>query len=289
VGCVFLGRSTVDLVYQVASFPEENTKTTANYFLAQAGGPALNAAITFSFLGGAAHLVSAVGRGAWSNVVKTELERYGVRLTDFCATEDFSPPVSSIVINANTGSRTIFNAPARIPEGFPVLPPFEEIRSRLLLCDGFYMAEAGSMIRAFAAGGGTICLDGGTWREETAALLPLVCVAICSERFRPPGIASDEGVIEYLADRGVEYAAITRGESEIIASDRGRKFTVPVEKVPVVDTLGAGDILHGAFCWYFLRGCDFQEALRTAAKVATRSVEFFGAREWMAHFPVESR
>jgi sugar/nucleoside kinase (ribokinase family) len=286
---VFLGRSTVDLLYQVAEFPEENTKTLADTFLAQAGGPALNAAITFSFLGGAAHLVSAVGRGQWSHVVTAELERYGVHLTDICDTESFSPPISSIVINAATGSRTIFNAPARIPNDLSRLPARDEVRGDLLLCDGFYMAEAGSVIRDFAADGGKICLDGGTWREEMAALLPLVSVAICSQRFRLPGIASDEGVLQYLGERGVACAAVTCEEAEIIGSDRGRKFTVPVDRVPVVDTLGAGDILHGAFCWYFLRGGDFEKALRDAAKVATRSVKFFGTRAWMAHFPRESR
>jgi sugar/nucleoside kinase (ribokinase family) len=54
--------------------------------------------------------------------------------------------------------------------------------------------------------------------------------------------------------------------------------------VGVVDTLGAGDILHGAFCWYFLRSGDFAESLQAASRIATLSVRYFGSREWMAHF-----
>src|SRR6516225_978342 len=105
--CVFLGRSTLDLLYQVPEFPREDTKIMATRFLAQCGGPALNAAVTFTFLGGAAHLISAVGRGGAAEMLKAELRQCGVRFTDICENEDFSPPVSSVVINAASGSRTI--------------------------------------------------------------------------------------------------------------------------------------------------------------------------------------
>lgn len=288
VECVFLGRATLDLLYQVVAFPQENTKTMATEFLTQAGGPALNAAITFAFLGGVAHLVSAVGRGAWSDLLKTELERYGVRLTDLCGCESFSPPVSSVVIHAGSGSSTIFNAPAHLPQDLPPLPDHEQFGGRLLLSDGFYLREAGSFVRDFAARGGMVSLDGGSWREETDELLRLISIAICSERFRPPGIDGDEATLDYLAASGVPMAAITRGAMDVIACDHGRKFSIPIGQVDAVDTLAAGDILHGAFCWYFLRGGNFEEALRAAVGVATRSVEFFGARQWMAHFDAES-
>jgi sugar/nucleoside kinase (ribokinase family) len=48
-----------------------------------------------------------------------------------------------------------------------------------------------------------------------------------------------------------------------------------------VDTLGAGDILHGAFCYYSSLGQVFQEALTNAVRVASESCRFRGTREWM--------
>jgi sugar/nucleoside kinase (ribokinase family) len=279
--CAFFGRSTLDLIYQVSRFPEEDSKTMATAFVAQAGGPALNAAITFAFLGGEAHLMSAVGRGPWSLIVKQEVERHGVCLSDLCDVENFSPPISSVVIHAPAGSRTIFNSPDLLPDEItPVSVPIEP----LLLADGFYASRAGSLFREFAARGGVICLDGGSWRPEIDTLLPLAQIAICSESFRPPGTRSNKEVLEYLVRRGVAAAAMTRGGLDIIAWERGRSLSIPIESVRAIDTLGAGDILHGAFCWYYLYGRDFEQALRRAAKVATRSVQFFGAREWMAHF-----
>src|SRR5215470_4340654 len=173
--CVFLGRSTLDLLYQVPEFPREDTKIMATRSLAQCGGPALNAAITFAFLGGSAHLISAVGRGGASGVLKAELRQYGIRLTDICDDEGFSPPVSSVVINAASGSRTIFNAPAMASvraaeQQFPI-PAVP-----LLMADGFYVSETLELVRDFHERGGVICLDGGSWKRETETLLPLVSI-----------------------------------------------------------------------------------------------------------------
>jgi sugar/nucleoside kinase (ribokinase family) len=286
--CAFLGRSTLDLLYQVPEFPREDTKIMATGSLAQCGGPALNAAVTFAFLGGSAHLISAMGRGGASEMLKAELRHYGVHLTDICDDEGFSPPVSSVVINAASGSRTIFNAPAMASvraaeQQFPIPA------APLLMADGFYVLEMLELLRDFHARGGAICLDGGSWKPETEALLPLVSIAICSERFEPPGIRTIEEKLDYLGARGVSRAAITRGASQLLGSDRGRRFSIPIEPVDAVDTLAAGDILHGAFCWYFLRGETFEQSLRAAARIATLSVRFFGCREWMAHFDREGR
>ena len=284
--CAFLGRSTLDLLYHVPEFPREDSKIMATRSVTQCGGPALNAAVAFAFLGGSAHLISAVGRGRASEIVKGELRHYGVRLTDLCDDAEFSPPVSSVIINARSGSRTIFNAPA-LPfgqdAGFPIPS------APLLLADGFYVTENLAVLRGFRERGGTICLDGGSWRPETETLLPLASMAICSERFHPPGTRTIEERLDYLAARGVSRAAVTRGQSPILGCDGGRRFSIPIEPVDAVDTLAAGDILHGAFCWYFLRCENFEESLRTAAKIATLSVRFFGGRDWMAHFDREDR
>jgi sugar/nucleoside kinase (ribokinase family) len=284
--CAFLGRSTLDLLYHVPEFPREDSKIMATRCLTQCGGPALNAAVTFAFLGGSAHLISAVGRGGASEIVKGELRHYGVRLTDLCDDAAFSPPVSSIIINAKSGSRTIFNAPAPpFGRGAEFLIP----SAPLLLADGFYVSETLAVLCGFHERGGVICLDGGSWRPETETLLPLVSIAICSERFQPPGTRTIEETLDYLAARGVSRAAVTRGQSPILGCDGGRRFSIPIEPVDAVDTLAAGDILHGAFCWYSLRSENFGESLRAAARVATLSVRFFGGREWMAHFDREGR
>lgn len=61
---------------------------------------------------------------------------------------------------------------------------------------------------------------------------------------------------------------------------------VEVPAVRVADTLGAGDVLHGALAHRLatagpLTSERFTEALRAAAVVASRACASFGTRAWM--------
>ena len=58
-------------------------------------------------------------------------------------------------------------------------------------------------------------------------------------------------------------------------------FDITLKFVLMVDTLGAGDILHGAFCRYYAEGNQFVAALQQASRVATLSCRTFGTRAWM--------
>ncbi len=120
--------------------------------------------------------------------------------------------------------------------------------------------------------------------EEAAAihrhLLPLVDYAICSCNFFPPGCTDSAGAIQHLLDVGVEHVAVTRDGDPILAHADGSLHEVPVMPIQPVDTLGAGDILHGAFCHYILEN-DFLRSLERAGEVASLSCTSLGVRAWI--------
>jgi len=78
----------------------------------------------------------------------------------------------------------------------------------------------------------------------------------------------------------VPHIAVTRGARSIIGWERGRSFEIEIATIDAADTLGAGDVLHGAFCYHFARTRQFESALRIAAEVATRSCQSHGIRSW---------
>ena len=59
---------------------------------------------------------------------------------------------------------------------------------------------------------------------------------------------------------------------------------MPVDQIDVVDTLGAGDVLHGALAHHMARSYQGPESvpglLRAASVVASASVGRAGARGW---------
>jgi sugar/nucleoside kinase (ribokinase family) len=285
---LFVGRTTLDVLYWLDHLPAEDTKAYARRFHAAPGGPALNAAVTHALLGGESMLISAVGGGPWAAAVRDELARLGIRLLDLAAGTDYETPLCTAWVNAANSSRTVVNPPlstVALPElaaawseaiaaDWGSVPP-------VVLCDGFHLQETLPLLTTCKAAGASICLDGGSWKPGTDELAPLLTVAICSERFVVPGQPTGpESVFAWFAAQGVEQIAVTRGPRPILGSDRGRRFEIEIEPIEAQDTLGAGDVLHGAFCHYFAGEGNFETALRQAARVATSSCQSDGVQSW---------
>lgn len=281
---LFSGRTTLDVLYRLDNLPEEDTKVYASALQAQPGGPALNAALTHALLGGESILISAVGSGPWAAQVRAELDRHGVRLIDLAHGTAYETPLCTVLVNTAKSTRTIVNPPiSQVPlrclaGAWKAEAPQEwETAPSVVLTDGFFFAETAAFLAARRREGAVICLDGGSWKPGTDELAGMLSVAICSERFAVPGLAhTADAIFGWFAAKGVPYVAITRGARSILASDRERRFEIEVMPVESADTLGAGDVLHGAFCHFLAAGDDFETALRKASEIATRSCRAFG-------------
>ncbi|RDI47115.1 PfkB family carbohydrate kinase [Nocardia mexicana] len=285
---VFVGLATLDIAYAVRRYPAEDSKTQAEDQFLGAGGPAANAAVAYAFLSGRTPaLVTALGEHPLAQVIRRDLDDHGVAPVDMTPGGDQRPPVSSVVVATETGTRTIVSLDgSRIAAGFEPsqLGPLND--ASIVLTDGHYPESAIGFATAARKSGVTVVLDAGRWRPVHAELLPLVDIAICSASFRPPdsGATPDE-VFDRVHAYGVGRIAITQGGGPIRYSTPEDRGGIAVPSAPAVDTLGAGDILHGAFCHYHVAGQSFPDALRSAAAVATRSCEYLGTREWMRHLP----
>ncbi len=285
---LFVGRTTLDALYWLDRLPEEDTKVYARQSRIVPGGPSLNAAITHSLLGGRAMLLSAVGSGPWAAPVRAELDRLGIRFLDLAEGTPFETPLTTVLVSAASCTRTIVNPPLSTLS-LPSLPASWEAAipaawggaPSVVLSDGFFIEQTAAFLGACRNAGAAICLDGGSWKPGTAELAPLLTAAICSERFAPHGFEpGPDGVFAWFADRGVPYVAVTRGAKSILASENGRRFEVEVAPVEAGDTLGAGDVLHGAFCHHFAIGLNFEAALRRASAIATLSCQSLGIEGW---------
>jgi sugar/nucleoside kinase (ribokinase family) len=285
---IFVGLSTIDIVYRVDKFPAPNTKIAAQSQEVFVGGPATNAAFAYAHLGGEASLVSAVGRHALADVIRKDAEDRSVRLLDLTPAYDQPPVISSVSVDA-TGRRNVVSANgARIT--IPAADVDQRIleRAKVMLVDGHFMPSCQAWAVAAHARGIPVVLDGGSWKEGTEELLASVAIAICSADFRPPGCSSEEKTVRYLKQRGVKHVAITHGAEPVLFESGSSSGTLRVPEVEAIDTMGAGDIFHGAFCFFVSIGHGFVEALAEAAQIASESCRYSGTREWMDHIKAES-
>jgi sugar/nucleoside kinase (ribokinase family) len=287
---LFVGLATIDLLYVVDEIPRPNAKISVPGQQITSGGPAANAAVTFAALGGSSTLVTAVGQHVLAAAIREEMRRFSVALYDIAPDQSAAPPASSILVLRNTGERTVVsaNATAFPPLSF-VLDPrwFEDVS--ILLVDGHYMElciRAAQLARSRKI---PVVLDSGSWKQDMEALLPCVDIAICSDDFRPPGCVDDTDALEFLVRAGPARVGITRGPAPIRYHENGAAGELPVEQVLARDTLGAGDIFHGAFCFRTCQGYTFTDALKFAAQVATFSCCQIGTRAWIESFPGTAR
>jgi sugar/nucleoside kinase (ribokinase family) len=283
---LFVGLATVDISYTVDEIPDRDQKISVAAQSVSAGGPSANAAATFAFLGGRAALVTAVGSHPLGAVIRSDLDRLGIVLHDFVHLRQDPPPVSSILVLRGTGERTVVSANAAVFS--PIDAGFNSRWLKdvgIVQVDGHYMPLCIAAARAAHQRGIPVVMDSGSWKRGMAGLLPFIDIAVCSEDYRPPGCSSADDVFRFLAARRISQVAMTRGAGSICFLDRGERGSVAVRHIRAVDTLGAGDIFHGAFCYYASQpGRSFPQALAEAAVVATFSCRYPGTRSWMQKY-----
>jgi sugar/nucleoside kinase (ribokinase family) len=274
---LFIGLAGVDLVYYLDNLPLENNKIKTTDYEMHIGGPAANAAITYAILGGKAKLVTSIGDSKLGETVKNELtDTYGIKVTDISKGKSILLSTSSIAISDN-GSRTIWSGQQKIEDVIEINQ--EEILKdvRFILSD---CNIAGINLKVLEYGHRhemPIVLDLGSWKTEVPDYLYYATDIIASSQCIIP---SDLGTLEDLYKTCPDKAfAVTNGEEGIKWLKNGDTGTVYPSKVKVIDTLGAGDIFHGAYCYFkYYKEMTFKESLFYAADVATNSIQFKGPR-----------
>ncbi|MEB3311822.1 MAG: sugar kinase [Snowella sp.] len=291
---LFVGLTTLDFLYLVAQFPRQNEKIVALDTEIAAGGPATNAAITFQFLGNRATLLSMIGHHPLTSVIRHDLETHQIRHLELDPHWRESPAVSSVIVTQNTGERAVISLNATKSQAkIDQIPPNILTDIDIVLIDGHQMAISPAIAEEAKKKNIPIVLDGGSWKPGLEQLLPWVDYAICSANFFPPHCSNSTETLNYLVAQNIPYIAITKGDQPIQYYTQAEQGEIYIPNIKAVDTLGAGDIFHGAFCHFILenikdssmRENDLIEGLTSAAKIASRACQSFGTRNWMKENP----
>ncbi len=278
---------TLDVVHVVERVPRANEKVPELAQSVAVGGPAANAALTVAALGAPVHLVAGFGRSPFTSFVAAALETARVQWHDAAAEARGGSPVSTILLTRGTGDRAVVGGAAPVLPGDAAVPTGIVEEAAAVLLDGHALPlafEAASRAREAAV---PVLLDGGSYKPGTERLLPNVDLAILSADFHPP---DGTDPLSWVQEHGCRYAARSGGPDPVVLDDGHSRRSLPVAQVDVVDTLGAGDVLHGAAAYAVAR-CgltDVARVLRFAIEVASLSCRHAGALGWAEH-PVASR
>jgi sugar/nucleoside kinase (ribokinase family) len=276
------GIAVEDHVYRLDRFPAPGSKTHAREYVAVGGGCAANAAVALARLGAAASLAAPLGDGAGADPVGdrilARLAAAGVDCGPCVRVAGARSPISAILVDA-AGERLIVNdrderlSQARLADADTLTRGCDA-----MLADNRFASFVLPLCRAARERGLPVVLDGD---RPTVASEPLltVCthVVFAADGLRATAATDDlEMGLREIAQRSAAFLAVTDGANGVLWLERGVPRRLPAFAVEAVDTLGAGDVFHGAFALALAEGRGEVEALVFASAAAAIKCTRFG-------------
>lgn len=268
-----IGIPVRDLTFRVVSVPERGSKANATHLAEICGGNALNAAIAMARLGGRVAFAGPMGdaRETSSSFILERMAAEDIDIRHVVGMPGAATPVSAIIIDI-TGERTltIYRDPAlwgvKLSDADELLADCQAVlvESR---CGTFCIDLCAEARRR----GIPVIVGVDRAMALTDGLLTAAShLLFASEQVRETaGIADDGEALKRLAGLTPAFLAATRGpRGTIWLNEAGTLEETPAFPVEAVDTLGAGDVFHGAFTLRLAEGSSVREALQFAAAAA---------------------
>jgi sulfofructose kinase len=262
-----------DLMFRVGGMLAHGSKNRASHFDEICGGNGLNAAVAIARLGGNAALTGPIGDSSEtaSRLIFDLLRREGVDTSHLIHMPGLVTSASAILIHPDgERSNITFRDPrlwsARLPDPGALLRDCDAILAESR-CSSF----AADLCTEARARGIPVVIDIDSPMPLDDRLLAASSHLIFSgETLRASaGMADDEAALRTIAGLTPAFLAATRGPRGTIWLDENRQLReTPAFPVQAVDSLGAGDVFHGAFALALTEGQDLAAALRLASAAA---------------------
>jgi sulfofructose kinase len=277
-----VGLNATDTLLIVPRFPAYAGKVLIEEEILSPGGQVASAMVTCARLGLRVKYIGTVGDDERGRVQIESLRGSGINLDDVYVRKNCGNQSAYIIIDRTTGERTVFwSRPdcLRLDPG-EIRP--EHIRSaRLLHIDGHdtpAVEHAASLARK---AGIPVTVDVDTIYHGFDRVLSYVDYLVTSSEF-PVNWTNERDPFKALEliqeEYGMRVAAMTLGAQGALARVEGRFVYSPAFVVNCVDTTGAGDVFHGAFCYAVLEEMPIREALDLCNALAALNCTAVGAR-----------
>ena len=270
------GLATLDLVFKMDSLPVQNEKYRAETAIFSGGGNAGNASVAVARLGANSTIFSAVGCDEVGSFILGELKRENVNTEFVLKLENWQSSFSSVLVDID-GDRQIVN----YRESLPV----DAINS----ISNFPVYDA--------------YLSDSRWSEAAIATLSL------AREYKKPGVLDAEAPVsqnaveiashvafsmqwlkhftnkdDLMASLKViendynSWACVTDGPNGVYFLEEGALHNLPTPRIKAKDTLGAGDVWHGAFAVCLAEGKSEREAIKFSNLAAAIKCTRFGGQ-----------
>jgi sugar/nucleoside kinase (ribokinase family) len=283
---VGVGLNATDTLMIVPNYPPCGGKIAFEHELLSPGGQVATAIVACARLGLRAKYIGTIGDDERGRIQKESLRGSGVDITHVQQRRNCPNQSAYIVIDRASGERTVFWSR---PECLRISP--EEITEDQIACasilhiDGHDTPAVEHAARIARGQGIPVTVDVDTIYPGFDRVLPYVDYLIASSTFPAKWTGINDplaALIELQRRHGMKVSAMTLGEFGSIAYYQGNFHYSPAYAVDCMDTTGAGDAFHGAFCYAVLQQMPLRKALEFSNAAAALNCLKIGARGGLA-------
>ncbi len=277
-----IGLNATDTLLLVDEFPPYAGKVPFKRELLSPGGQVATAIVACAKLGLRSKYVGTIGDDLRGQMQRESLEGTGVDTTGLIVRHGCPNQTAYILIDSRTGERTVLWQRADCLRLMPPEVPAEDISgARMLHIDGYDVDAAARAAGIARRHNVPVSLDVDTVYSGFDRVLKHVDYMVAGSSW-PLKWTRENDAFDALRRLHNEYdfavTAMTLGHDGALALQGGRWFYSPGFEVHSVDTTGAGDVFHGAFCFAMLSAMQMDAALEFANAAAALNCTAIGAR-----------
>lgn len=278
-GVFCLGIATLDYVYSVETMPTRGEKYRSRGLAVVGGGCAGNASVAIARLGGRCWLATRLADDLTGDQIVADLAGEGVDTGFARRVAGLRSPVSAILVDAQGERMVISYSDPEMPEDTDWLPQRLPEGAKAVLTDTRWGEGALAALKLAREAGLPGVLDGDRRPPHPDLVATASHVAFSQQALQE--ISGEEDPRLGLSRLGREtstWLAVTLGKDGVVFLEKGEVVHLPAFPVEAVDTLGAGDVWHGAFALALAEGQGERAAIRFASATAALKCTRFGGR-----------
>lgn len=288
VKIVGIGANVFDTLYNIPTYPKEDTKMRAVASKTAGGGPVATGLVAAQKLGEQTAYIGVMSDDSGGKFLKADFEKYGVD-TEFVEIKSgFRSFASVLWLCADSASRTCVFDKGDLPALVLNEVQKQAIRdAEILMVDGNDMDAAVEGAKIARESGTKVLYDCGGLYEGVEKLLAHTDIMIPSEEFAMGHTGCDtaeEAAHKLYELYNPEIVVITQGKNGGLLFD-GKELThYPIYPAKVVDSNGSGDVFHGAFAAAVIKGYEYVKCCHFSSAVSAIKCMGVGARESVPDF-----
>ena len=285
---VGIGACVFDTLYNVPTYPTEDTKMRATSSKAAGGGPVATGLVAAQKLGEDAAYIGVLSDDNGGVFLKGDFEKYGVDTDLVDVKSGYRSFASVLWLCADSATRTCVFDKGDLPALTLSDKQIDAIKqARLLMVDGNEMDAAVEAAKIARENGVEVLYDCGGLYAGVERLLAHTDIMIPSEEFAMghTGKATAEAAARALYEKySPKVVVVTQGKRGGVLFDGKTLTSYPIYPAEVVDSNGSGDVFHGAFAAGVLKGFDYLKCCHFSSAVSAIKCTGVGARESVPDF-----